>query len=140
VNASQPFKTLLIITAVLSLLIIFYFFADARHSVIFPPCIFYLVTGLYCPGCGSQRAFSALLHGDIWQAFNYNALFMLCLPLIIYSAVAGVLNIYREKQTGQQLFYSSLFVKISLAAIIVFWIVRNIPFHPFNLLAPHKVN
>lgn len=35
-------------------------------------CIFYEVTGLYCPGCGGIRSVRALLRGDIWQSFiNY---------------------------------------------------------------------
>ena len=29
-----------------------------------PPCLFYRVSGLYCPGCGGTRAIRALLEGD----------------------------------------------------------------------------
>ena len=28
-------------------------------------CVFYQLTGLYCPGCGAGRALSSLIHGDI---------------------------------------------------------------------------
>lgn len=133
-------KKILILITILSLLMILYFFADARNSLIFPRCIFNAVTGLYCPGCGSQRALSSLLHGELWQAINYNALFILCLPLLCYSSLIAVINISRKEQLVQHIFYSTLFVKVFLAAVIIFWIVRNLSFYPFNLLAPHRIS
>lgn len=33
------------------------------------PCVFYNVTGLYCPGCGGIRSVRALLRGELWQSF-----------------------------------------------------------------------
>ncbi len=132
-------KLFIIVTA-LSLLVIVYFFADARTSSIYPQCIFYSLTGLYCPGCGSQRAFSSLLHGKLWLAVNYNLLFILCLPLLVYSFVITTTNVFRKKQLEQKLFYSTFFVKFLLVAVIIFWIARNLSFYPFNLLAPHTIN
>ena len=41
-------------------------------------CFFYELTDLYCPGCGSSRALSSLLHGDWKGAFTHN---VLVLPL-----------------------------------------------------------
>jgi len=136
----KSLKKILIVITTLSLLMILYFFADARTSFIFPRCIFHSLTGLYCPGCGSQRAFSALLHGEPLQAVNYNLLFILCLPLLFYSSIITVINIFRRDQLVQQIFYSTFFVKILLAVVLIFWITRNLSFYPFNLLAPHAVN
>lgn len=130
----------MVVTTASSLLMMLYFFIDARYSPLFPKCIFYSLTGLYCPGCGSQRAFSSLLHGQFWQAVNYNSLFLLSLPFLFYSAAIAVINLFREKKIVQQLFYSPLFVKILFVLIIVFWITRNLSFYPFNLLAPHTVS
>lgn len=132
-------KTLLITTTLLLLMIV-YFFVDARNSSIFPRCIFYSITGLYCPGCGSQRAFSSLLHGDLWQAINYNSLFIVCLPLLLYSFIIAVINVFRKEKLIQKIFYSTFFVKVLLAVVVLFWIVRNLPFYPFNLLAPHAIS
>src|SRR5882724_10704095 len=97
-----------------------YFFADARYSSIFPGCIFYSLTGLYCPGCGSQRALSSLLHGGLLQAINYNILFIVCLPLLFYSAIITVTNVFLKKQLMQHIFYSTFFVRILLVAVIIF--------------------
>jgi len=58
---------------------------------------------MYCPGCGSQRAVSALLHGDIRGAFGYNALAMLASPFLLYAA--GVFTHNAIFQKIQQKFF-----------------------------------
>lgn len=45
-------------------------------------CPFRLLTGLLCPGCGSQRAVHDLLHFRVWEAFEHNALLVLSIPLL----------------------------------------------------------
>jgi hypothetical protein len=119
------------------ILALLYFFFDARTTGIFPHCPFNSITGLYCPGCGSQRAVSALLHGEIGRALQFNILLVISLPLIIYSAIVYILNAFRKKQVNQQIFYSPLFVKLFLVLVIAFGIGRNIPLYPFSILAPH---
>jgi hypothetical protein len=136
----KSLKEVFIVIATLLLVMILYFSADARYSSIFPRCIFYSLTGLYCPGCGSQRALSSLLHGELGQAANYNLLFVLCLPLIFYSAIIAVINVFKKDRVTQQIFYSNVFIMVLLAGIIVFWIARNLSFYPFNLLAPHAIS
>ncbi len=134
----QRVQRIIIITATVLIVALLYFFVDARKGDFFPHCPFNSLTGLYCPGCGSQRAISALLHAEVLQAINFNVLMVFSLPLIIYSAVIYVLNAIRDKQVQQKIFYSPLFVKSFLVIVIAFWILRNIPFYPFNLLAPHE--
>ncbi len=46
------------------------------------PCLFHEITGYYCPGCGTTRAFYALFEGKLWRSFCYQ-------PLIPYAAVLG---------------------------------------------------
>ena len=38
------------------------------------PCLFHIITGLYCPGCGAGRASYSILHGRFYTAFRYNLL------------------------------------------------------------------
>lgn len=64
---------------ILSLLLIYYIF-NPELDKLFPPCPFHYITGLQCPGCGSQRALHALLHFDIAKAITQNLLFVLAIP------------------------------------------------------------
>ena len=56
----------LLIGLVVAALVVFgfiYFALDPSRSDLFPRCVFLSLTGYKCPGCGSQRAIHALLHG-----------------------------------------------------------------------------
>ena len=46
------------------------------------PCLFHLLTGLYCPGCGGTRAAYALLCGKPLLSFYYH-------PIVLYTVVVG---------------------------------------------------
>ncbi len=124
------------ICAIGCVLVLFYYFTDARYSALFPKCPFFVLTGLYCPGCGSQRAISALLHGELVQAAGYNFMFTASLLFVIYSASVKVMNIFRTKPLTQAIFYSPLFVKLFIIILVLFAVSRNIAVYPFNVLAP----
>ncbi len=125
--------------AIISGIVLFYFLFDARKITWLPQCPFHFFTGLYCPGCGSQRALSSLLHGEILQATRFNVLMVASIPLLFYSAMVQVIN----KTTGntfiQKIFYSSVFVRVVLIVILVFWVLRNLPVFPFYFLAPQQL-
>ena len=93
-------------------------------ATFFPRCPFLVLTGLKCPGCGSQRGLHALLHGDVPLAFHYNALMVLSLPLIF-------LLLYAEAcRTKRPAFYArvhrSVYIWIYFAAVIVWSVARNV--------------
>lgn len=46
------------------------------------PCLFHLMTGLYCPGCGGTRAVKYLLQGDWKNSLIYH-------PFVLYSVIAA---------------------------------------------------
>jgi len=91
------------------------------------------LTRLYCPGCGAQRSFHALLNGHIITAVDYNLLFILFLPLIIYFILAFALG---KKHAATSFIYKPVFSCAVLVVVVSFWILRNIPFAPFSWLAP----
>lgn len=68
---------------------VFYFMVDPESSRFVPQCTLYRLTGIKCPGCGSQRMLHALLHGDLAAAWGYNAFLLCALPVIaLYIAAA----------------------------------------------------
>lgn len=100
------------------------------------PCMFYKMSGIYCPGCGAGRASVALLHGDILSAIDYNLFFMLLLPFAAYY----LLKIYIAYVFGKDVLpFFRIRWGIGVGALIfvlAFWILRNIPVFPLTYLAP----
>lgn len=113
---------------------IYYFFNPS--TTFFIPCPFHYITGFYCPGCGSQRAVHLLLHGDIWGAFRFNPLMVLTLPILVYGLGITIANWIFGTSHRFMLFYSKIFIFGYFGLAIVYWIIRNLPFFPFNLLSP----
>lgn len=113
-----------------------YFLFDPAVNRFFPPCPFHTLTGFFCPGCGSQRAFHDILHGHLLQAASHNILFLLFTPLMLFAGVVAANNVLRKKKVEQRLFNSTIFTKAVLIAVVSFWILRNLPLRPFSMLAP----
>lgn len=82
-----------IIAAVLAaaIIVIIYGLFDPS-STPFPRCPFLQITGWQCPGCGSQRAIHALLHGNIASAWAFNPALVAAIPVLILMAVASPLK------------------------------------------------
>lgn len=90
-----------------------------------PPCPFRWLTGLQCPGCGSQRAFRALLEGHPLEAWSYN---LLLPPLLVYLGLILLLPLLRNPAAGKihSRLTSPLSVFILLGTVILWGILRNI--------------
>ena len=108
---------------------------DPASSGIFPPCPLRYLTGLYCPGCGSLRAIHHLLHGNLRQAWAMNPLTVLLLPFIAYGLASEALFALRGLRLPSVMLPGTS-IRALCAVIILFGIARNLPLHPFNLLAP----
>ena len=95
---------------------------DPIKSQLFPPCPFYKLTSLYCPGCGSTRACHALLRGNLSHAISMNPLLVLSIPIVIFM-------FFFPSSTHFQ--YAPHLAGIILLA---YWIARNTSV--FSWLAP----
>ncbi|MBO8440533.1 MAG: DUF2752 domain-containing protein [bacterium] len=103
------------------------FLFNPAETGVFPRCPFLMLTGYECPGCGSQRAIHALLHGDIIRAWDYNPLLVIAVPYIILGFIAE-LSFRRSRLmcTVRDRLYSGRAVWIVLTVIIIYWIGRNV--------------
>lgn len=99
----------------------------------FPRCPFHAATGLYCPGCGSQRGLHALLTGDIPAAFGYNAFMVLALPVLLYVFFSWAARSFGGP-TLPTVRPPLLFLKVLPALVMAFWVARNLSFG--DALAP----
>src|SRR6476619_3340596 len=129
---------IIIVSAAASALALLYFFVYPVYGKYFPKCIFYTFTGLYCLGCGSQRAVVALLHGNVLAALSNNLLAVTALPFLTYSFIIFCLNTIAKKHFKVKIFYSPAFTRVVLILVIIFGIARNIPFYPFTLIVPFR--
>ncbi len=100
----------------------------------FPACPFHTLTGLNCPGCGLTRGFHALLHGDVLTALYFNALLPVYVLFFLYLFVLLGSVLVRGRGLEFRNF-SPYSIYAFLALTLVFSVIRNLPFYPFNLLA-----
>ena len=134
--ASKFKKTTYLVLLLFGLgVLILYFFKEPSNTALFPKCPFYSFTGLYCPGCGSQRAIHQILHGNIIEGIRHNLLLLLLIVLLVYKAVIKLTSNYRIKSVENILHHPKTTYTV-LVLIILFWIFRNIPMRPFSYLAP----
>ena len=99
---------------------------DPNHPGHYPTCPFRAVTGLYCPGCGSLRALHALAHGDLLGALARNPLMVAAVPVLAWWWVRWVQRIARGAPRPRPAPPAVLYGV--LAVVLVFWVVRNLPF------------
>jgi hypothetical protein len=132
VNESRQFAVILAAFAVAVVVLRMF---DPATSGIFPPCPVRYLTGWYCPGCGSLRAFHQLLHGNLRAAWAMNPLTLVLLPFLAYGLASFALFEFRGRRLPQP-FVSAVWIRALCAAIILFGIARNLPLHPFDLLTP----
>lgn len=116
--------TIIVLAAVIVFMVACYFSFDPTVEKFFPQCIFKAVTGYDCPGCGIQRAFHALLHGDVKAAFHYNAFLVVSVPLM---CLYGYGELRREKHPRLYSFLNSPYIIVGIGIMTVgWWIFRNL--------------
>ena len=103
-----------------------------------PPCLFHKTTGLHCPGCGSTRALHAVLNLRLGEALRKNALLVLALPFLAVWAGRSAWRWSRHRPLEEpRLLQRPWAAALLVAVIVAFGILRNLPWPPFTLLAPH---
>jgi len=113
-----------------------YFFINPSEVDFLPKCPLYVTTGVYCPGCGSQRATHQLLQLNILGVLQQNVLYFLGILILGYHFIVTSLNSILKKNFYNYIYHPKTPL-ILLVLIIFYWILRNIPYYPFNILAPN---
>jgi len=100
-------------------------------------CAFHELTGLHCPGCGATRALWLLVHGQPLLALHYHAPLLLLLPWLGWLWVRHLADLWRGGAPRLVMPPPRAAVGYGIvAALLAFFILRNLPIFPCTLLAP----
>ena len=122
----------LVIITILSLSLVYLLLQFPLKSFHYPKCIWYDITGTYCPGCGTIRGISEILNGHILGLYYQNKLAYLLSPVLLYTYV----NLFSKSIFSFQLPIIKLNQKetyLFLLIIILYWFCRNF----INCLSPY---
>lgn len=115
------------LTGMVALAVLFFF--DPSTAGFYPVCALHELTGLQCPGCGGLRAVHQLSHGHLAAAWHLNPFVVALLPVGLWLGLREMARVL----TGQQwpgLVTRPVFGWLLAGALILFGILRNVPFHP----------
>ncbi len=90
------------------------------------PCLFYKITGLYCPGCGITKLVFSIINFDFKKAFFFNPVVFILLPFLIayfiYQEYIYIMNKKDKifKKIPNFIYYFMVII------LIIFGIFRNI--------------
>jgi hypothetical protein len=107
----------------------------------YPKCTFHSLTGLHCPGCGLTRSVHSALNGRFAQAFVYNALAVVLVPYLLVAIGRSLWSWLWDKplQPTRWKWTQTRLPWVLGITLVLFWVLRNIPYYPFTLLAPHEL-
>ena len=81
------------------------------------PCLFHAATGLLCPGCGTTRSLTALVHGDFASAFAFNQL--------IYFIPVFLISYELAKRSEHRQSWNLVLALIAGVGAVGFFLFRN---------------
>ncbi len=94
------------------------------------PCVFRLITGLQCPGCGISRMLMALVRLDFVSALQCNPAVFLTAPFLLFFLIRSDIDYIR---TGKSSLNKYSFVWIAaLAVLLTYGVIRNIQQFPME--------
>ena len=120
----------LLSAAVIAGLAVLYLFNPVEYAF-YPACQFYKLTHFHCPGCGSLRALHQLTHGHVTAAFLSNPLLIASIPMLAWLGISKLRN-----HSASALMIRPAAAWTILAIVIVFGILRNLPFAAFSWMSP----
>jgi hypothetical protein len=105
---------------------------DPNEPGHYPGCPFLMITGWYCPGCGSLRAVHALAHGHLGEALARNPLTVLTVPVLAWCWAMWTWRQVTGRQRETAL--PAWVIWGWLGVVLAFWVLRNLP--GFGWLSP----
>lgn len=106
---------------------------DPNEPGNYPTCPWLLLTGTFCPGCGTTRAIALATHLDVLGSISMNPLLWLLAPYLLLAYARWFADTIRPRRRPDRP-VPLWFVWGLLVAVLVYWVARNLPW--FSFLAP----
>lgn len=99
-------------------------------------CPMVLFFGIQCPACGATRATHLMFRGHFLEALHYNALWVVLFPFCLYGLFSWALHAAFGRRVIPRLRIDSWIPNAVLAAMVAFFVVRNLPIEFLHVLNP----
>jgi len=105
---------------------IYYFYQHdpVQSETVFILCVTKNISGIDCPGCGSQRAFHELLHGNFIKAAKLNLTIYFFTPLLLFLFLKTALKPFRIDLPD--LLITNKRLMLILFFLLLFTVLRNL--------------
>ena len=91
-----------------------------------PKCIFHVMTGLNCPGCGMQRFLHAFMHGNFLEAIHYNYMLIVLIPYMFFFGIERFILIGERQERWKNIIEGRIMTTIMIILAPSWFIIRNI--------------
>lgn len=112
-----------------------YVFDPAARNDPYPNCPFLMLTGYYCPGCGTLRAYHQLLRGNGVEALGLNPLTVVALPAMVYAVASAWLTGFRGHGLPVPRWNTSASIGLAVG-LVAFAVIRNVPVEALEWMRP----
>lgn len=110
---------LLVIIIILGIL--YFLFINFTHISI--PCLFNLITGWDCPGCGITTLFFQLFKFNFKRAFHANPFIFITFPFILFEILYTTYLSCKKLKNPK---WNDILLYIYIGLLLIWGIVRNI--------------
>lgn len=91
-----------------------------------PKCIFKMITGYSCPGCGIQRAIYALMHGEVVKAIQYNYYLLYSGPYALSFLLVWLMPEEKICKKIKGIIENKYVVDFYVITFVIWLVIRNI--------------
>lgn len=102
------------------------FLPDFHITEVMRPCVFYTVTGYYCPGCGGTRSVVALLSGHILVSVVDYPMVMYCAAVYAWFMISHTIDKLSHHRIPIGMKYRTAWIYGSLVVVAIHFIAKNI--------------
>ena len=103
-----------------------YFGLKNIKALSYMPCLFYRVTGFYCPGCGGTRAFWELCHGHLLKSLWYHPLVPYVCVLSAWYLFSHTIEYLSRGKWKMGMKYRNIYLYLCVILVMGNWVVKNL--------------